>query len=214
MLVAWEIFLLAVTLRLGAAGVLFVPRGGGRGQYICSFILAWLTGIGLALIVAAAIKPVVPHPGHGVEGENNYDSFAVINVGFWLAFLGAALGSWSSLGRQRSRRPTVRPKAASAARAPWLNNFRRYLLRRLVIPSRRGLLRVFDWRGTRPSLAASALSTAAIGAVAIMTRIPPWFSPAQDKNSASNATMRRSEIGQIETLVPFGEQLTTSSASR
>jgi hypothetical protein len=102
MLVACEIFLLAITLRMGAAGVLFVPRSWGRSQCISSFILAWLTGIGFALFVAAAVKPAIPHPGWGMEGEKNYDSFIIINVGFWLSLLGSAIGSWLNWHQPRS----------------------------------------------------------------------------------------------------------------
>ena len=41
-----------------------------------------------------------------------------------------------------------------ADRAPWISSLRRYLLPRLVMPTRRGLPLVVTWRGTRPSRAA------------------------------------------------------------
>ena len=104
MLAAWEICLLAVTLRLSAAGVVFLPKSGGRGQYICSFILVWLMGIGLAIAIAAMIKPEVAHPGWGAQGEKNYNSFTIINVGFWLTFLGSLMGTWFESLRRAPRR--------------------------------------------------------------------------------------------------------------
>ena len=41
-----------------------------------------------------------------------------------------------------------------AARAPWISSLRRYLLPRLLIPSRRGFPPVVAWRGTSPNQAA------------------------------------------------------------
>ena len=97
-------------------------------------------------------------------------------------------------------------KWGSAARAPCMNNVRRYLLPRLLIASSRGLPPVVDCRGTRPSQAArslprakdSALPIAAVRAVAIMTPTPGIDASrrasarclAQDANSLSNAAIR------------------------
>src|SRR6185312_11604943 len=67
-----------------------------------------------------------------------------------------------------------------AARAPCTSSLRRYLLPRLLIPSRRGLPPVVIWRGTKPSQAArsrpranvAASPIAAARAVAFNTPIP------------------------------------------
>jgi hypothetical protein len=53
------------------------------------------------------------------------------------------IGAWDGLGTAAGatkprRRPSLRCRTGSAARAPRISIFRRYLLPRLVIPSRRG----------------------------------------------------------------------------
>ena len=59
--------------------------------------------------------------------------------------------------RPRSHWPSrvlLRLKVGKAARAPWISILRKYLLPRLVMPSRRGLPPVVACRGTSPSQAA------------------------------------------------------------
>jgi hypothetical protein len=53
----------------------------------------------------------------------------------------------------------------SAERAPWMSNFRRYLLPRLLILERRGLPPVVDCLGTRPSQAARSRPLAKLSAL-------------------------------------------------
>ena len=77
-------------------------------------------------------------------------------------------------------RVLLRLKVGKAARAPWISIFRKYLLPRFVMPSRRGLPPVVACRGTSPSHAArlrprakvSASPTAATSAVALSAPIP------------------------------------------
>jgi hypothetical protein len=95
-----------------------------------------------------------------------------------------------------------------AARAPWIKSLRRYLLPRLLIPTRRGLPPVVTCRGTKPSQAArsrlraklSPWPMAAISAVAFNTPTPGMVIRRRavsslrvhSANSLSNTAMRRS----------------------
>jgi hypothetical protein len=68
----------------------------------------------------------------------------------------------------------------SADLAPWISSFRKYLLPRFVMPTKRGFPPVVIWRGTSPSQAArsrpranaSPLPIAATSAVAFSTPMP------------------------------------------
>lgn len=102
-------------------------------------------------------------------------------------------------------RVLLRLKVGKAARAPWISILRKYLLPRLVMPSRRGLPPVVACRGTSPSHAArlrprakvSASPTAATSAVALSAPIPGMLVSrraassrfASTANSASNAAI-------------------------
>jgi hypothetical protein len=115
----------------------------------------------------------------------------------------------SRLRNHSPRRVLLDASGDIAARAPWISNFRRYLLPRFVMPtSRRIFPPVVISRGTNPSHAARSRPReklrpspiAAIKAVAFITPIPGIVasrlasSPcrAQATNSASNASMRTS----------------------
>src|ERR1700735_1379514 len=118
---------------------------------------------------------------------------------------------WALLISSFAHRPSGVSRSAiwgSAARAPWINCLRRYLLPRLLIPSSFGLPPVVNCLGTKPSHAArsrpwlnlSARPTAATRAEATIAPIPgivvnrqaSSFSFAQRTNSASKAAIRRS----------------------
>ena len=113
---------------------------------------------------------------------------------------------WALASSPRNHCPSrvlVRLKVGKAARAPWMSIFRKYLLPRLVIPSKRGLPPVVACRGTSPSQAARsrpranvfAPPTAATSAVALSAPMPGMVVSrraassrlASAANSASNA---------------------------
>ena len=104
-----------------------------------------------------------------------------------------------------------RLKVGKAARAPWISILRKYLLPRLVMPSRRGLPPVVACRGTSPSHAArlrprakvSASPTAATSAVALRAPIPGML---VSRRAASFCFASLGELG-VERRDPLVERL-------
>ncbi|MGR8978609.1 MAG: hypothetical protein ACU84H_00755 [Gammaproteobacteria bacterium] len=90
-------YFILILLVTAGFGFVFARVRAGRGLGVYGFVMAWLLGISLAVLIAAMVKPKVDHPGWGVQGEITGNSLEIITAGFWFALLGSALGSLFAL---------------------------------------------------------------------------------------------------------------------
>jgi hypothetical protein len=113
-----------------------------------------------ACTTGASLRPSEPLRGHGTAFASNgfpRCSPAQAILASLLAKATTATLRWALLISSFAHRPSGVSRSAiwgSAARAPWINCLRRYLLPRLLIPSSFGLPPVVNCLGTKPSHAA------------------------------------------------------------